>query len=147
MTISTPRLMAVGGSLAAFTVMVKVCPGLVSTPPLAVPPSSCTCTSKVDEPCTLAAVVKERSPLVLTTGPVAKRVGLETLDTMYCWTFWDDSSVGPGVKAAQPATVCGPASSPTAGGSEALKEGASLTQVMVMFTVAVFESARAVRAR
>ena len=49
--------MKLGASLTAVTVIVKVCVALVSTPPLAVPPSSVIVTVTVAVPLALAAGV------------------------------------------------------------------------------------------
>src|SRR5438876_11977791 len=50
-------------------------------------------------------------------------------------TAWPDSLAGPGLKVAQPVTVCAPASSLTAGGLLAVKLGRSLTGLTVSVNV------------
>src|ERR1700760_1596511 len=51
-------------------------------------------------------------------------------------TVWPDSSAGPGeIAVANPATVCGPASSATVWFAPALKVGASLTGVTLIVMV------------
>src|SRR2546425_1221252 len=49
-TVWSGPLVKLGASFTEPTVMVKLCAGLVSTPPLAVPPSSCNCTVTVATP-------------------------------------------------------------------------------------------------
>src|SRR5205823_4918952 len=56
-TVWSAPLVKLGASFTAVTVMVNVWAALVSTPLLAVPPSSWTCTVSVPEPLALAAVV------------------------------------------------------------------------------------------
>ena len=54
-------MVKLGASLTGVTLMVKVCGALVSTPPLAVPPSSWMRTVTVAEPdCSLSGVSDEK---------------------------------------------------------------------------------------
>ena len=57
--------------------MVKVRVGLVSRPPLAVPPSSCKVRVSTALPLASVAGVKERWPVAARLGPELKRPGLE----------------------------------------------------------------------
>jgi hypothetical protein len=50
-------LVKLGASLTAVTLMVNVCPALVSKPPFAVPPLSLSCTVTVADPFAFAAGV------------------------------------------------------------------------------------------
>ncbi len=56
-TVWSAPLVKLGASFTAVTVIVNVCAALVSTPPLAVPPSSWILTVTVAEPLALAAGV------------------------------------------------------------------------------------------
>ena len=56
-TVWSAPFVKLGASLTAVTVIVKVCAALVSTPPLAVPPLSCSVTVTVAVPLALAAGV------------------------------------------------------------------------------------------
>ena len=82
-----------GASFRLLTVRVKVCAALVSTPLLAVPPSSCAMTVTVAEPKALAAGVKVSVPPVLTTGWLLKSALLSFVTVKL--TTCDDSFAGP----------------------------------------------------
>ncbi len=89
-------------------VIVKVCPALVSTPPLAVPPSSCACTVTVADPVAFAAGVKVKVPFAATAGCTENNavLSLPTMKVTFC------VSPGPALIAvAHPATECAPLSS------------------------------------
>ena len=64
LTVWSAPLVKLGASLTATTVMVKVCGAEVSTPPFAVPPSSCAVTVTVAVPFALAgsAIAAEEHP-------------------------------------------------------------------------------------
>src|SRR5262249_36496794 len=120
----------VGASLTAFTVIVNVWVVDVSDPPLAVPPLSFNCTVMVAVPLAFAAGVNVSVPSGAIDGATANRPAFVfpvTLNVSAC----PDSSAGPALMpVANPATVCGPASSFTVTvvvGS--VKLGASLTAV------------------
>ena len=104
--------MASGASLIALTVMTKVCGSDVSSPPLAVPPSSWTYSVMFATPFLLAAGVNVSVPSEATAGPAEKSVGLSLLSITNV-TPWPPS-LGPAeMPVAQPATDCAPASSST----------------------------------
>ncbi len=97
-----------GASLTPVIVIVNVCAALVSTPPLAVPPSSCTCTVTVAVPLRFAAGVKVNVPFAATAG-CAENSGLLSLLTMK-----STACVSPGpalIAVAHPVTECAPLSS------------------------------------
>src|SRR5438270_836767 len=99
-------LVKLGASLTEVTVMVKVWAALVSTPPLAVPPLSCSWTVTVAVPLALAASVEVSVPLTAETVGCAEKSALLVLLTMK-FSAWPLSSDGPAEMAvAQPATVC-----------------------------------------
>src|SRR5439155_22553725 len=89
---SLPRCRA-GGSLSSVTLMAKVCAAEVSTPPFAVPPSSCAAMVTVAMPFAFGAGVKVSVPLAPTVGCAEKSVLslLLTLKLTVC-----DDSFGPG---------------------------------------------------
>src|SRR5919202_1798422 len=66
----------VGGSLTGVMVIVKLCGGLVSRPPLAVPPLSFSTTVMLALPLAFGAVVKLSVPLGAMLGPALNRLGL-----------------------------------------------------------------------
>ena len=87
-----------GASVTASTVIVKVFV-LLSTPPFAVPPLSCTAIVTVATPFALAAGVNVSSPPVLTLGCTLNNPGLLLLVTTFV-TLWPDSSAGTPLKLA-----------------------------------------------
>src|SRR5579872_985812 len=116
--------MKLGASLTAVTLMLKVCGALVSTPPLEVPPLSCSVMVIAAVPFAFAAVVNVTTPVGLIDGPAEKSAGLVLPVTLKC-TVWPDSLAGPGLIAvAQGFTVCGPASSSTVISAPLVKLGA-----------------------
>src|SRR3954469_23596480 len=139
-------LVKLGASLTAVTVTVKVCVALVSMPPLATPPLSCSCTVTVAEPLALAAGVNDSVPLAATAG-CAENSALLLLLTMK-FSAWPLSSAGPALMlVAQAARVCAPASSATVWLAPMVKLGASLTEAIVTVTVATLLSSDALLAR
>src|SRR4029079_18222843 len=101
---------ATGASLTGVIVIVNVWIALVSKPPLAVPPSSWIRTLTVAVPLAFSAEVYVSVPLAATAGWLLKRA-LLLFVTMKS-TAWLDSLAGRALTAvAQPAAVCGPASS------------------------------------
>src|SRR5438132_1067432 len=101
-----------GVQASEVTVIVNVCGALASTPPFAVPPLSCNCTVTVAGPFAFAAAVKVSVPLAATAG-CAENSALLLFVTMKL-SACADSSGGPAlIAAAQPTTVCVPASSST----------------------------------
>ncbi len=126
----------VGASFTGVTVIVNVCAGLVSTPPLAVPPLSVSLSVIVADPFAFGAGVNVRAPLALTAGPAAKSAGFE-LPVRTNASVCPASSAGPALMpVAQLATDCAPASSSTVWSGPLVKLGAWLTGLTVMPTVA-----------
>src|SRR5690349_13231113 len=93
LTVTLPPPVNDGGSLTAFTVMVKVWPALVSTPPLAVPPLSCATTVTTAVPFASGAGVNVSTPEGETAGCDAKSALLLLVAVKV--TLCDDSSGGP----------------------------------------------------
>src|SRR4029079_4216322 len=103
-------LVKLGASFTAVTVMVNVCAALVSAPPLATPPLSCSCTVTVADPFAVAAGVNVSVPFAATAG-CAENSALLLLLTMK-FSAWLLSSAGPALIAvAQPVIDCAAASS------------------------------------
>ncbi len=124
-----------GASFTAVTVMVKVLV-LLSTPPLAVPPLSCTMTVTVATPLELAAGVKVSVPELSIAGGALKSVAL-LLFTDTTLTVCMASSGGPGENAANAAP---PKNAPLSSSTTTLfvanvTVGASFTAVTVMVKV------------
>src|SRR5436189_281050 len=134
---------ATGAAFGGTTVMVKVCAGLVSTPPLAVPPLSVSFTETVllpDRPAAgvyvrvpvaalpnlLAAAVKLNVPVPDTAGARENSVGFE-LPMMLKLTVWAASSEGPGEIAVAHGAEYAPESSKTVTVPPEVNVGASLT--------------------
>ena len=131
--------LACGGSLTAVTVMVKTWAELVSTPPLAVPPSSWRVAHTLVLPLASAAGVKVSTPAALNPGWPENR-GLSSLVRVKASDCPVSSTAvtGPGrMVVAQPGMTCGPASSNTVWSGPAANSGGSLTGVMVTVSVAV----------
>src|ERR1044072_50507 len=127
-------LVKLGASFTGFTVIVKVWMALVSTPPLAVPPSSWIWTETVAEPLALAAGVKESVPLAPTAGWLENRPVL-SLETMKL-TVWPLSLAGPlEIEVAQPEMLWAAASSFTVWFAPLTKLGTSFTGFTVMVKV------------
>src|SRR5438874_284814 len=89
-TVWLAPLVKLGGSLTAVTAMVNVWTALVSTPPLAVPPLSCSRTVTVALPLALVAVVYVKAPVALMLGWTENK-GLLSLVTRKL-TVWPASS-------------------------------------------------------
>src|SRR4051794_39265215 len=90
------------------TVMVNVCAALVSAPPFAVPPVSCTCTVTVAVPLTPAAGVNVKAPAAEIAGCIENSATLLLLAMKF--SSCGDSSAGPAlIDVAQPTTDCVPA--------------------------------------
>ena len=88
----------------------KLCVGLSSTPPLAVPPSSIAFSVIVAVPFWFAAGVNESVPFEATLGPPEKRPGFVFVIAKE--TVWPDSFAGPAlIPVDQPVIVCAPESS------------------------------------
>ena len=90
----------------------NVCGALVSTPPLAVPPLSCSCTVTSVLPLALGAGVNVSVPVAEIAGATVNSAGLAgvTRKLSVCAA----SSAGPALIAvAQPVTDCAPALSST----------------------------------
>src|SRR5437867_1555642 len=83
----------VGGSFTAVTVIVNVWGGLLSTPPLAVPPLSWSCTVTVAVPLALEAGVYVSVPLAEINGCTANSALLLLVTRKF--TVWADSFAGP----------------------------------------------------
>src|SRR5258708_2225690 len=133
-TVSSGPLLKLGGSLTGVTLMTNVCAALVSMPPLAVPPLSCSFTVTVAVPLALGAAVKLRVPDGVIVGWVVTRALLLLL-TMKS-SAWPGGAGGPAeMLVAQLVKVCGPASSSTVSSGPLVKLGASLTGVTVMVNV------------
>jgi hypothetical protein len=101
-------LVKLGAWLTNKTVIVNVCGALVSTPPLAVPPSSCSRTVTVADPLALAAGVYVNVPFAAIVGCAVNSavLSLPTIKFSVC----PASFAGPAlIPVAHPATVCGPA--------------------------------------
>src|SRR5512132_3681740 len=110
-----------GGQL---TVIVNVWVGLVSTPPLAVPPSSVRRTVMVAVPVTPLGS-QERVPSAATAGAVVKMAGL-LLPVTSKVTVCPASSGGPAeMPVAQPGTLCGPVGDVSDWSAPTVKTGAS----------------------
>src|SRR4051794_32946326 len=103
-------------------------------PPLAVPPLSCNPTVTVAEPLAFEAGVNVSSPAGLIDGCVAKSALLSfvAVNESVC----DDSSDGPPLTPAAHAAEYAPLSSLTLMFVPAVKDGASLTALIVIVTVA-----------
>ena len=80
--------------MTAVTLMTNVCGADVSTPPFAVPPSSCAVMVMVALPLASAAGVNVSVPLFATDGWTLNIAELVLLVTLK-WTVWPDSSAGP----------------------------------------------------
>src|SRR2546426_1026541 len=120
-----------GALLMAFTLMVNVCAALVSTPPLATPPSSCTWTVTVADPFALAAGVKVSVPLAAMAGGTENSAELVVLTRKF--STCAASLAGPALIAvAHPTTVWPPASSFTVWFAPFVKLGTSFTALTVM---------------
>ena len=109
LTVPLAKVM-LGASFTGTRVMVKVLVAR-STPPLAVPPESCTMTVTVAEPLAFAAGVKVRVPPV-SAGATLKSEGL-SLVTERPLRVCADSFAGPTLKVAKPVTLAAPLSSST----------------------------------
>ena len=84
---------ATGASFTELTWMLKPFEALLSTPPKAVPPLSCTKTVTVALPDWLSAGVKVSVPSALIAGPALKRFVLLLLTTNV--TVWSEDSLAP----------------------------------------------------
>src|SRR5659263_162196 len=113
--------------------MVNVWATDVSTPPLAVPPSSWMRTVTVAVPFMLAAGVYVRVPVAAMAGWTAKRLLL--LFVTLTFRVWPDSLEGPALTlVAHPAIVFGPQFSRTIWSALPVNEGVSLIGFTVTFT-------------
>jgi hypothetical protein len=129
-------LVKLGTSLTAVTEMVNVCDALVSTPPFAVPPLSCSRTVTVAEPFAFAAGVYVNFPFESIAGSAEKRGSLFVVTRNV--TVCPFSSAGPGLIAvAHPVTDCAPESSSTVSSDPLVKLGGSLTAVTLIRAVSV----------
>ncbi len=114
MTVWSGPLVNDGASLTGLTVMVNVCVPLVSVPPLAVPPSSCSVTDTVAVPNAFAARGVGQIPSGVDGGLDGEQALLSLVTSNV--TVCADSLAGPAaMPVANPATVCGPASSRPSG--------------------------------
>ncbi len=112
-TVGSVPAVKLGGSLTGVTLMTQLWAALVSTPPLAVPPSSDRVRVRVAEPLALLAGVKVRVPSAATAGPALNRPVLVlamTLKVRVCPASAGDPALMP---VAQPGKVWAPASSRT----------------------------------
>src|SRR5262245_51555956 len=133
-TVWSAPLVKLGASLTALTVMTKLCVGLESTPPLAVPPLSFATSVLVAVPLAFAAEVYESVPADETAGPAENRLWFVLFVTTND-TVWPDS-FGPALIAvAQFGTLCAPASSFTVWSAPFVKLGASFTPVTWIWNV------------
>ena len=138
-TVTSPPETNEGASLTPSTVTENDIVTDVSTPPLAVPPSSIRTRLTTAEPSTSAAGVKDRMPSRPTEGPAAKSPVFElpvTRKERPCAA----SSTGPEeMSAAQPVEyVAEPSSTVTF--PPGVKDGASLTATIVMVNDSVAEA-------
>src|SRR5258706_168697 len=92
-TLTSGPLVKLGASLTGVMVMVNVCAAEVSTPPFAVPPSSCATTATVAVPKASGAAVNVRLPDASTDGCALKSALLLLLVVKV--TLCDASSAGP----------------------------------------------------
>ena len=74
--------MKLGASLTGVTVITNVCAGEMSTPPLAVPPSSLSVSVIVAVPLALAPGVNVKAPAEETVGPTLNKLGFVLLVTL-----------------------------------------------------------------
>src|SRR5438876_9920151 len=103
-------LVKAGASLTAMTSIVKLCGALVSAPPFAVPPSSCSRTVTCAGPLAFGTAVNVSVPVGLIAGGAENSPALsdETMKSSDC----DASLALPGpIAVAHPTAVCGPTSS------------------------------------
>ena len=121
-----------GASFTGTKLMVKVLVAR-STPPLAVPPSSCTMTVTVAEPLAFADGVKVRVPPV-SAGATLKSEGL-SLVTERPLMVWLDSLAGPVVTVAKPTLAAALSSSTTTLFVAKAMAGVSFTGVTVTVKV------------
>ena len=125
-------LFALGASLTPLTVIENVWSALVSTPPLAVPPSSSRWIVRLAVPFLFSAGLNDRSPAAFTDGCVENRAVL-SLAVMTNVTSWLLSFAAPSEMFwAQPKTVWSGASSADVGSASPgtvvfVNDGASLT--------------------
>ena len=129
--------MKLGASLTAVTVIVKVCGADVSTPPLAVPPLSCSVSVIVAVPDGVGrGRVGQRAGRRRPPGPALNSAAFVLLVTLKV-SVWPASFAGPALMAvAQPATVCAPGVLERPSGSApSVKLGASLTALTVIVNV------------
>src|SRR5262249_53593012 len=130
-TVWLAPLVKLGASLTEVTVMSKLCVGLWSTPPLAVPPLSVSRSVIVAEPNAFAAGVSVTVPVGHPAGPALNSAALVLLAIPTQPASAPSS--GPALIAvAQPVTICAPASSSTVWFAPLVKLGASLIPVTVM---------------
>ena len=116
--------MSVGVSFTGVTVRTKVCAALVSTPLLAVPPSSTATTDTVAVPLASAAEVKVSVPLASSAGWALKSALLVLVTVKL--TDCEDSFAGPDeMVVATLGMLCAPASSKTS----TVKAGAGPSEV------------------
>src|SRR5438552_14054230 len=130
--VNVPPAVSTGGSFTAVTVIVNVIAEEVSTPPFAVPPSSCSCTVTVAVPFAFGAGVNVNTPAGEIAGCVLNSALLLLL-TMKLTTCV--ASFGPALMAVAHGCEYAPLSSLTVTFGPAVKVGTSFTGVTVMVNV------------
>src|SRR5712664_4686446 len=129
-----PWLLVRLGRVGGVNVMINGFGALVSTPPFATPPWSCSCTVTVAAPIAPAAGVKVSAPVADTAG-CAENSAVLVVVTMK-FSVCPLSSAGPALMlVAQPATVFAPESCGTVWSAPLVKLGASFTAVTLMVNV------------
>src|SRR6201991_3513768 len=134
-TVTFAPVLNEGSSLTEFTVIVNVCVGDVSSPPLAVPPSSDRYTLTTAVPFAFAAGVNERLPVTSSMSGCTVNnalLSLLTLNVSVCVTSGSLSLI-PVANAA----LYAPLSSFTVTFAPVLNEGSSLTEFTVIVNVCV----------
>src|SRR5437762_4294807 len=137
-TFSSAPLVKLGASLTALTVITNCTTAVVSTPPFATPPLSCSCTLTVAVPFAFATGVNVNTPAALIDG-CALKSALLLFETMKLSACAASSAPPPGEIAEAHAALYAPLSSFTVTAPPAVKTGTSFTALIVIVTVAVFE--------
>lgn len=138
-TVTSEPLTNDGASLTAVTTMSNSTDVDVSSPPLAVPPSSRSSIVIVAVPLALVAGLNPSTPEALTATPPANKVGLVLLVTTNA-TPWVSGSPSE-MSVAHPLPMYTPESSSTVTSPAFVNVGASLTGLTVIVTVAGLEVA------
>ena len=135
-TVWSAPLVKLGASFTGVAVMMKFCTAEVSTPPLVVPPSSCTRRLRLAVPLMFGAVVKVSTPVGDTAGATENIAGL-SFAVMVKVRVCADSLAGPALMpVAHGLIVCAPMSLTMVTVGPAVNAGTSLTGVSVIDTVA-----------